>query len=446
MQNITRRAMLHIASGAGTVVGLAAACRPREAAPPVVSAPPVKLLYMGPAAAGSERLQLEKELFDTFNRTRTDIVVEVEGAANWTALKEKFVVMHAGGTPLDIVQNGWGTWTDLADGGVLTELTPFFKRDKVSYDLFLPISIEAYTVDSKLWGMPITISADALAYNMDMFDAVGLPYPPTNPEDKTWTMERFLEHALKLTQPPHQFGFGGTYAGFTTAGVADGTYFGQQAWDDKDRKCLMDTPQFRTGVQFFLDLLHKYHVQPTGEEATAIRAGMSGDLFLTGKIGMQVTLVVYPKERAHLRWGLATLPYSGPGRNQSGRMWPSGLHIGATPRANQAWEVFKWLTMPENGGRFPLTAGHAVSPLVKGGSDLAQRLRQQESGVDPKAWLLQAQYSHLSAAGMLKYANWPRAAAELTPRYADLKAQQISVNEYTSLATEVINRYLAPGK
>jgi len=45
--------------------------------------------------------------------------------------------MHAGGTPLDIVRNGWGTWTDLADGGVLTELTPYFTRDKVSYDLYL---------------------------------------------------------------------------------------------------------------------------------------------------------------------------------------------------------------------------------------------------------------------------------------------------------------------
>ena len=47
---------------------------------------------------------------------------------------------------------------------------------------------------------------------------------------------------------------------------------------------------------------------------------------------------------------------------------------------------------------------------------------------------------------MLTYANWPQAAAELTPRYADLKAQKMSVNEYTSLATEVINRYLGPGK
>jgi multiple sugar transport system substrate-binding protein len=406
----------------------------------------VVVTYMGPAAAGAERFQLETELFQSFNQSRRDVAVEVAAGpgGSWNDLRAKFVVQHAGGQPLDLTQNAWGTWTDMAEGGMFTELTPLFKRDRIGFDLFLPVAVEAYTADGKTWGMPITLSADALAYNADLFDAAGLPYPPVNPEDKAWTMERFLEVAQKLTRGGEQFGFGGSSSGFGTAGVSDGTYFQQLAWDDKRKKCLMDTPNFQKGLQYWQDLEVKYHVQPTADESAALRGGSTANVFLTGKIGMQVILTIFPKETASFRWGLATLPSSGAGRNASARMWPSGLHVGRSPRAEQAWEVLKWLTRPENGGRFPLTAGHAASPLVKGGSDLAQQLRREQSGVDPKAWVLQAQYSPLSASGMLKYANWPKAAEELDPRYKDFKAQKVGVAEYARLATDTVDRLLAP--
>jgi hypothetical protein len=45
---------------------------------------------------------------------------------------------------------------------------------------------------------------------------------------------------------------------------------------------------------------------------------------------------------------------------------------------------------------------------------------------------------------MLKYAAWPRAAEELTPKYTDLKAQKIGVSEYARTAAETIDRLLAP--
>jgi ABC-type glycerol-3-phosphate transport system substrate-binding protein len=433
---------------AGGVTVLAAGCGAASPAPPAASAQPVKVTYMSRNAAGSRENQLEIELFQSFNQSQQRVIADVEatGAPNWGALKEKFVVRHTGGDPVDLVINNWGTWKDLSDGGMLTELTPFVKRDKIDLGTFIPSAVETHTDADKLWGMPVSMSVDAVAYNFDLFDAAGLPHPPVNPDDKSWTMEKFLEYAQKLTRGSEQFGFGGSYTGFGTVGVADGTFFGQLAWDDKQHKCLMDTPLFQKGMQYWLDLATRYHVQPTNDEATALRGGASGDIFLTGKIGMQVTLAPYPKDRATFRWGLATLPYSGTGRNVSSRMWATCLHAGKSARAAQSWEVLKWLTKPENGGRFPLVVNHAVSPLLKGGSDLAQKLRQQESGVDPKAWLLQAQYSPVSASGMLKYGEWPKAADELTPKYNDLKAQKIPVGEYARTAADTINRIVGPAR
>ncbi|HEX2033320.1 MAG TPA: extracellular solute-binding protein [Chloroflexota bacterium] len=442
-----RRALAQVAAGVG--LGLPAAvlgaCRAPDASPAqgTTSRAPVKVTYMGPLAAGTERHQLEQELFQSFGEPGKGTSVDVlSGPGGWPQLREKFIVSHAGGDPIDLVQNAWGSWTDMAEGGMFTELMPLFKRDKVSLDIFTPVSVEAYTAGDKLWGMPVSISADALAYNLDLFDAAGLPYPPVNPEDKSWTMERFQEYAVKLTRAGEQFGFGGASSGFSTGGVSDGTYFQQLAWDDKRRKSLMDTTAFRQGLQFWHDLETKLHVQPSAEEAAAIRGGSTANIFLSGKIGMQVILTIFPREQAAFRWGLATLPSTGPGRNMSARMWPSGLHIGRSPRAEQAWEVLKWLTRPENGGRFPLTAGHAASPLVKGGSDLAQKLRQEQSGVDPKAWVLQSQYSPLSASGMLKYASWPKVAEEIDPKYKAFRAQQLAVGDFARQASEAIDRLM----
>jgi multiple sugar transport system substrate-binding protein len=437
-----RRAVLGGVPAAAAVA--LAACGTTEPAKPAATGKLVKVTYMSLGAAGSDRAKQEADLFQSFSQERRDIEVEVEatGANGWGGLKEKFIIRHTGGDPADLVMNNWGTWTDMSEGGMLAELTPYFKRDKIGLDLFIPTAIDSHSVDGKVWAMPVSMSVDALAYNMDLFDKAGLPYPPVNPEDRAWTMERFLEYAQKLTQGSEQFGFGGSYTGFGTVGVADGTYFGQLAWDDKRKKCLMDTPQFQKGLQFWLDVPNRYHVQPVGVEVTALRGGMTGDLFLTGKIGMQVTLSGYPRDRVAFRWGVATLPYSGQGRNISSRMWATALPAGRTPRVSQAWEVLKWLTKPENGGRFPLVAGHSVSPLLKGGSDIAQKVRQQESGTDPKAWLLQANYSPVSASGMLKYAAWTKAAEELTPKWDDFRGQKIGTAEYARTATEVIDRLL----
>jgi hypothetical protein len=93
-----------------------------------------------------------------------------------------------------------------------------------------------------------------------------------------------------------------------------------------------------------------------------------------------------------------------------------------------------------------MVAGAAArgSPRAAGGARLRGAPRAEESGVDPKAWLLQAQHSPVSASGMLKYANWPKAVEELTPRYQEFRGQQIGTTDYARTAVEVIDRVVVP--
>jgi ABC-type glycerol-3-phosphate transport system substrate-binding protein len=200
----------------------------------------------------------------------------------------------------------------------------------------------------------------------------------------------------------------------------------------------MDQPNSIKGLQFFQDAIWKARVAPNADQATALRAALVNVLY-TGRIAMNPVGPFNPP-RLEFKWAIAALPYSGAGKNQSARIWPHGLHMGTVPSPEPAWEVLKWLTKPEHGGRFPLTAGHAVSPLLKGGSDIAQRQYLQTHGVDPKAFALQAQNTKPSGNGLLRYKAWPDIDRELTPLYTQVQNNQFSVGEYARRATEVIDR------
>lgn len=142
--------------------------------------------------------------------------------------------------------------------------------------------------------------------------------------------------------------------------------------------------------------------------------------------------------------GLATLPYSGAGRNLSGRQWSHGIFMGAIPTARQegAWQALKWLLKPEPAGRYVVMNGHAVSALLKGGSDFPQQYYREQSGADARAYLLQAQYSRASGWGMLNYSTYNDVDREHTPLWNDAVAGKISVGEYAQRAADLWTRNL----
>ncbi|HET7768195.1 MAG TPA: extracellular solute-binding protein [Chloroflexota bacterium] len=406
-----------------------------------------KVVYLSQSAGGDARQEQETALFNDFNKQHGKVTVEVVvvgGAGGGGLAKEKFIVSAAGGQPMDVVQNSWGVWTDLSEGGVIAELTPYYKRDKINLGDFMEGAIQAYTLDGKTWAEPVTVSADALFYNADLFRAAGIAEPPQNPEDKSWTMEKFLDMAQKLTRGTEQYGHGGSVSSFNVEGLSCGSYFGQQAWDDAKRKCLMDQPNSIKGLTFFQDLIWKQRAAPSAAQATALR-GSAANVLYTGKVAMN-HIGPFNPPKLDFKWGVAALPYSGTGKNQSARIWPHGLHIVKGKTTDAAWELLKWLSKPENGGRFPGTAGHAVSPLLKGGSDIAQRAYLQQHGVDAKAFALQAINTKPAGNGLLRYKVWPDISRELAPLYAQVQNNEMAVGEYAKRSTEVIDRLAGPGK
>jgi multiple sugar transport system substrate-binding protein len=446
-RGVTRRGALHAGVAMAALPGATLAACVGPGGTPPAGAPtgktPVTITYLSPT--GVERQQMEQEFFADVKRELPHITVEIATAAGWDPVKEKFLVSHAAGTPIHFVQAGWGTWLDMWNQGAIAELSAYFKRDKIDLAAtFIEPAIFQWQHDGKVGGMPITTSADAMAYNVELFEAAGLRPPPVDPAATWWTVETFLEYARKLTDRAKlQFGFGGTFAGANTGGFTTGTYFGQGPWDDARKKCLMDTPLFQKGLQFWKDVRDVHRVQPTSDEANQIRGGTTGNVFFTGKVAMQVQLIT--QAALPFKWAVATLPYSGPtgSKNVSGRIHNHALLMGQTKEAEReaTWQVFRWLLKPENAGRFPRTAGHVVSPLKNpAASEVSQRRYQEQLGVDPRAYLLQAQTTRPSGWGMSKYANFAKVGPEIDARYnSEFLADKLGVKEYATWVTKYVD-------
>jgi ABC-type glycerol-3-phosphate transport system substrate-binding protein len=453
----SRRRVLRAAAGAGGAGGLwlAACAGPagsgagREAAPPAPEKVSGKVVFFSVHASGKnfDGQQAAFRLFNEQNRAQ-GLEVEVRpGPGNYAKQREQILLEHTAGTPADLYENGWGAWTDLVDGGVLEDLGPYARRDKIDPPaLFLPNMIEAWTHNGKLYALPMSVSTDVVGYNRDLFDAAGVKVPPVNLEDKTWTMEAFLEAAQKLTRGTEQFGFSGSLNRANPAGATEGTYFGQPPWDEARKKCLMNTPNFIKGMQFFLDVKDKWRVQPDAERARELSGPQNVPLFLTGKVAMHAVGGEVIGQTVPFKWALGSIPYSGPGKNQSGRHWSQGLHLDAGSKAREgAWRVYRWLMEPANNVEYTIPFGQPVTAL-KAAQESLQRRWTQETGVDGKAYALTASVSLPSGGGMLKYGTWTKVLDQLTPLFTDMKEGRLTVKDYADRATAIIDRDLVPQK
>jgi multiple sugar transport system substrate-binding protein len=162
-------------------------------------------------------------LFADFNKEAPNINIELL-TGTWGEVQQKWTAAIAAGKAIHLMENGWSGAGATLDGVV--DLLPLFARDKIDVaKTFKQPGIDLWSYEGKLYGMPITMSVDALAFNLDMFEKAGLNPPPVDLNDKAWNMDKFLEVARKLTKDDRtEFGHGGGVSCDNTAGISTGTY------------------------------------------------------------------------------------------------------------------------------------------------------------------------------------------------------------------------------
>jgi multiple sugar transport system substrate-binding protein len=398
----TRRRLL-LGAGAAGAVPFFSACAPGGAPPSPQKGVRGKVTVLS-YQTSSPRWDMQVQLYEEFNAKHKGLQVEFINPGQ--SVMEKAIALHVAGTPADMWE--WPRlWREIET--IIADLSPFFKRDKIDQGMWIPAAIESMKQGDRIWGMPVSISADAMAVNLDLFT--------------------------------EQFGFGGGFTG-GSAWMNGPTYFGYGPVDWAAKKVTINTPGFQQGLQFWADMATKYHVQPYGDEANRLRSVPGQHIFTTGKIGMAVIFNL--AERPSFRWMIAALPYT-PNpqqpRNVSARISVHALFIDSDSKnKDQAWEVFKYWMKPENVARYVLSDGHVVTPLLKGAFELTAKDFQDRMGADPRAYFLQGQRSKVD--GWLYYLlkDFAKARAEIDPLWTRVTAGEMSVGDFTSQAQAITER------
>lgn len=360
------------------VMGLLAACGAPAAPPPAATegdaaAEPAAatgadgkkkvVIFIGMGTGTDpDQIAAQEDLQARFNSTHDDIEVEFMIVPNDEAV-ERFLAMQTGGNAPQLVgPNGISTVAQFYDSWL--DVAPFIAADALDTSDFFGPAVDLNTYPDKVVGLPLGLFPSFIFYNADMFDAAGLAYPPTDYDDTSWTYDKVRELGLQLTLDAD--GNNATSPDFDAENIVQWGF--DDAWTDgrglltrwgaanvgrpmsEDYKtATANAEEWVSGLDWFNKGVWEDHFIP---DATiqAERDSSGVDPFGSNQVAMFYSHTWFMPE------GLVDLPFAhgiaaAPFNQQGERIARIHADTFTIPKtaANQeeAWEVLKWLTAPE---------------------------------------------------------------------------------------------------
>lgn len=309
-----------------------------------------------------DQIPPQEALAEMFNSTHDNIEIEfliVPVEENRT----RYLAMLAGGNAPQLVgPNGVSTVAQFFDSWA--DITPFLEAENYDTSDFYGPALELNEYPDKNTGLPLGLYPSFVLYNIDMFDAAGMDYPPDDYEDASWTYDELRNRAMLLTLDANgnnatspdfdpenivQWGFSDAWTdmrGTLTRWGAPGV--GRPTSDDY-RTATVNAEEWVTGLQWFSDGVWNDHFIPNGEQQSGIESTGAAPLE-SGLIAMFYTHTWYFGEAMNdlpFEVGIAPAPFNQNGERIA-RIHADNFTIPATAEhQEEAWEVMKWLTAPE---------------------------------------------------------------------------------------------------
>jgi ABC-type glycerol-3-phosphate transport system substrate-binding protein len=269
-----------------------------------------------------------------------------------TEQMEKLQTMAAAGTPPDAaIHFDHAQVSRLAStGGVLEALDQYLAKDATLNTKNLQPEVQAqYRFAKKTYGIAHGIALETLFFNEDLLRAAGVPPPPQDWNDNSWTGQALLEKALRLTTRASDgsltvAGFaiqGSNWDGATGALVASN---GGAFLDDLEAptKCLLEQKPCLDVLQFLADLNLKHRVSPLAVDLsgqTLVQWFTQGKLALFLGQAYQINSI---RQSAKFGWDVAAVPAFA---KQAVYLGGSGNTLLAGGKAKDAaWELVKYMT------------------------------------------------------------------------------------------------------
>ena len=233
--------------------------------------------------------------------------------------------------------------TDTALQGFLLDLTPYVETSDVA-DTWFPSAARRAVYEGKYYGVPRDAVSDFIAYNKDIFDAAGEPYP-----DGSWTVAEYRDLAAKLTDADNGiYGLGGIEGGdgcllWSVFSFNLGAEITSE--DGKQVAGYMDTPEAASAMEWCLNLV------TDGITSPADMGDQFGEVtFMSGKVAMQAVSdweIPALTAQSEFNWGVTTPPSFDAGSEEIPwadsyvyYMWNGSQH------KDEAWKLMEWLSGP----------------------------------------------------------------------------------------------------
>jgi sn-glycerol 3-phosphate transport system substrate-binding protein len=145
-----------------------------------------------------------QRLTDEFNASQSDVKVNLVNQVSYESLFDKYKAGLGGGELPDLVQLEDTSLQSAIDSRSVLPVAACVKADKYSLKDFIPRTIDYYTVEGTLIGMPFNVSNPVFYYNQQAFEKAGL-----DPSQPPTTLDEVKEAAQTIVD-----------AGVTTKGYA----------------------------------------------------------------------------------------------------------------------------------------------------------------------------------------------------------------------------------
>ncbi|MEW6045067.1 MAG: sugar ABC transporter substrate-binding protein [Bacillota bacterium] len=309
----------------------------------------------------AQEMQNRRAQTEAFMQANPDVEVQLEITPPGPEWERKLDTTLAAGTAADVIMMSADWHGNRGRRGVFQDLQPFVRKDGLdAAAILLPGIDSGYVWPNGLReGMPITGASLVVAFNKDLFDDAGLPYP-----SKGWTWEDYLSYARKLTRGE---GLQKVYGAADHWAIATLSphIFGGRIFNEDHSKVLADDPKVAQGIQFFLDMMKLHKVMP---DAAASQGMPSDQRFYAGKAGMifMATWDIPTFQQSigkRFAWDVAPMPADPRTGKPVTLIWTTGYAINARARdKDAAWRYVKFMSTDRRASEI---AARIAIPSVK---------------------------------------------------------------------------------
>ena len=376
-------------AGGEPTEGAGAGAEPTATTPKIEATPKIRIKPTGVASVKCQEGQRElvwmvrnspvendwetRIVRPAFAKAQSEICLQIL-SINQDDIAVKRATMLSSGQALHVWSPNWGGNGFASDRAedLLEDLTPLIEQDKFDTSVFIPSVLKIYEVEGKVYGLPFLTTGSYVYYNQKLLKEAGIETPPTNWDDKSWTWNKMISMAKKLTKNTNninkaQYGLQTAWLNLEGPPMMFGHFiWPEDAYDTGYAKSVNVTnDKSIMAFQALHDAVYKDKVAPNPSVTTAL--DQLGGAFASGRVAMAMSggwghwswkeLITDPNGFC---WGVAPMPWGTPDAKTRTVIYtdPWVITSGLEEEQKQdAWTFVKFLVSEEQARSYTETTG-----------------------------------------------------------------------------------------